>query len=94
MNIKKVAEVFFNGNNKPYYFNSEILDLNKGEVVVVETAGGLVKANFKRYVSADRLKELEGIAPTRWILCRDRVLTGNIKDYCLKAKITKMLSNL
>ena len=87
----RVVEVLFMNNEKPYYFKTEINDLKRGEVVIVETVGGLQRASINKYVSIDNFAEE---SPKRWVLCRNRVLTGDIKDYNLKSKLMKLLGDI
>lgn len=87
----RIVEVLFPTNKKPYYFKTEINDLKRGEVVVVETVGGLQRASVGKYLSIDNFVEE---SPKRWVLCRNRALTGDIKDYSLKSKIMKLVGDI
>lgn len=73
----KIAEVFFKGNKKPYYFKTEIMDLMANESVVVGVAGGSCRVAFSRYVNMSRFTK--GL-PSKSILYRNKVLSDRGRE--------------
>lgn len=76
--MRRVAKVLFEGNPKPYYFNTEINNLKRGEIVIAETTFGLYPVTFCEYRPIHLFKKG---SPTKWILCREKALTENIEKY-------------